>query len=237
LYILKHACADECIYINDECIKVRFEGIPSTILKGEEMQRSLLVILSCLLLVSNGTAVAQIVEGASDLSAFVGIAAFRNAHVTVSVEGQEETQRVELEGSSEWMFGARYNYNINMNSSFEGTFGIAIPENLKAYFYHVNYRYNITAGDGKAVPFVTFGAGAVTLSPDEGDSETDLAFNFGGGFEYFASEALAVRFDVRDFFIRRGDLSGQTEQQVNVSVEGYNQQMWEYTGGITYYFK
>jgi len=200
------------------------------------MKRSILVLLPCLLLVSSGNTVAQIVEGSSDLSAYFGIAGFRDAHVTVSVEGQEGTQRVEIQGDSEWMFGARFNRNINVNNSFEATFGISLPENVKVYLYHLNYRYNITAGDGKAVPFVTVGAGAVTISPDEGDGETDFTFNFGGGLEYFAGENLAVRFDVRDFFIRRGDISGQAAGGENVTVEGYNQQMLEFSGGITYYF-
>ena len=165
------------------------------------MKKVLLVLVLLSLVVFSSSGVAQIVEKSSDLSAYGGMLMFDG-------------------GANELMFGARYNYNMSLNNSIEGTIGLIFGDNFKYYLYHVNYRYNVTLANEMIVPFVTGGVGAATFSPDHVDGSTDFSFNFGGGLLYFAKPNLAVRVDVRDIIIK-GDATTN-----NI----------ELTGGISYFF-
>ncbi len=185
------------------------------------MKKAILLIFVVSLFLCTGSMNAQVVAKSSDLSPYVGIMKFDG-------------------GDTELMFGARYNYNVDVNSSIEATIGLIFPDAGKIYLYHANYRYNITLNNPLVVPFVTGGVGAVTRSPDNGDSQTDLSINFGGGLQYFTSENLAVRIDVRDHMVMAGDTEttydipgGGTETQ---TVKGETTNNLEFSGGITYFF-
>jgi outer membrane beta-barrel protein len=191
------------------------------------------VILALLVFIAEGKT--QIEPGSCDLSAFVGFAKGMDTEIKIRVEGEAETRTVTNEGGSDFMFGARYNYNFSKNNSLEGTAGFIFPEGGKLYFYNANYRYNISAGDELVVPFFTVGAGAVTVAPDQGDSETYLTINFGGGVGFFLSDKLAFRVDVRDYVIRVGEQTGDVDG-TTVTAESHSEQILEFSGGITFYF-
>ncbi|MFQ6102849.1 MAG: outer membrane beta-barrel protein [Candidatus Glassbacteria bacterium] len=198
------------------------------------MRKALVVVIFFSMFVFSSTGFSQIVEKTSDLSAYVGILSSLEADVKIQFEGQQE-QTGKDEGETELMFGARYNYNVDTNNALEGTIGFMFPEKQKVYLYHVNYKYNITLSNEMVVPFVTGGVGAITISPDEGESSTNLSFNFGGGLGYFVGENLAIRVDVRDIIMKRGDQDIEI-QGAQGTIEGYTVQNIEATGGITYYF-
>jgi OOP family OmpA-OmpF porin len=195
------------------------------------MRRVLFTAVFVSLFVFNGTGVAQIVEQSSELTPYVGIISSRG--VDLEVEGQKVG---ELESETSVLFGVRYAYNFNLNSALEGRFGVALPENAKVYLYDVNYRYNFALDNEMVYPYITGGAGAATTSPDEGDSGTDLIFNFGGGFGYFVTETVAIRADVRDVILRAGEQDAVDQFGQQVTVEGYTQHNIEATGGVTYSF-
>ena len=50
-------------------------------------------------------------------------------------------------------------------------------------------------------PFITTGIGAATYDPDVAgvDADTKFAFVFGGGFNYWLSDVVGLRFDVKDY--------------------------------------
>jgi len=184
------------------------------------MRKVLMTMMVFALLVSCGTGFAQIVEKTSDISGYGGIMKFDG-------------------GSSELMFGARYNYNMSVNGSIEGTFGLALPDNGKILFYHANYRYNLTLSNEMLVPFFTGGVGAVTTSPDQGDGDANLSINFGGGMQYFTSPNLAIRIDVRDHMIFVGDRTVTVDiggVQHSQTIKGETTNNIEFSGGITYFF-
>jgi opacity protein-like surface antigen len=69
-------------------------------------------------------------------------------------------------------------------------------------------------------PFVTGGIGVATLDIDRGDvgySETNLAFNLGGGVAIPLSERLALRSEARYFFYDVGELSDTTIEALNLT--------------------
>jgi hypothetical protein len=198
------------------------------------MKRMLLVVMFLSLLVFSGNSMAQIVEKSSDVSGYVGILKSLDTDLKIESGGQELTGTAK--GESEFTFGARYNYNFDLHNALEGTFGVSLPEHAKVLLYYVNYKYNIALSNDKLVPFVTGGVGAVTISPDEGSSDTNLTFNFGGGLGYFVKENLGVRVDVRDIFIKRGESTGTAEGGATATVKGFTQQNIEISAGVTYFF-
>ena len=88
---------------------------------------------------------------------------------------------------------------------------------VNGYLYKIEglYHFNPT---GKLVPFVAAGFGGLTLDPAEGRGGTTAIFDYGAGLQYFLSENLAFRTDVRHVI------------ELN---EGENNLM--YTAGLTYY--
>jgi|GEM_PF-200282 len=187
------------------------------------MKKYLLFLMVLSFFLSSGSAVAQIVEKSSDVSPYVGI---------LKWDG----------GGSELMFGARYNYNMSVNGSIEASVGLVFPEHGKIYLYHANYRYNLSLENELLVPFFTGGVGAMTTSFDGIDGSTNLSINFGGGMQYFTSENLAIRIDVRDHMVFVGDQSATTpnpipgQPDITVTVDGGTSNNLEFSGGITYYF-
>jgi outer membrane beta-barrel protein len=183
------------------------------------MKKLMLAFVLMSFVVFSSSSVAQIVEKSSDLSAYGGI---------LKVDS----------GDSELMFGARYSYNMTVNNAIEGTFGIMLPEHAKVFLYHVNFRYNIALQNEMLVPFVTGGVGAVTYSFDDDVAAsaaaldgTSMSINFGGGMQYFTSENMAVRIDVRDHIIMYGE---KTVDDHTFDVGNTNN--IEISGGITFFF-
>jgi len=53
-------------------------------------------------------------------------------------------------------------------------------------------------------PFVFFGGGTASLSPDIGDSQSDGVFELGGGINMWASDAIGLRLEMGDVLVSEG---------------------------------
>jgi outer membrane beta-barrel protein len=100
------------------------------------------------------------------------------------------------------MLGIYIARNIAPGWGIEGGFGLTPGDQVKGYFGHVNGVYNINVQSWERfVPFLTAGVGLLSLAPEVGDSQTDMAINFGGGAKVFLTPRLAIRGDVRDHMV------------------------------------
>lgn len=135
---------------------------------------------------------------------------------------------------TELNLGLRYQYNLTPHLGLEGNFmyspaqheflgpqgaGIGTSD-VDAFYYNGNLVYNILP-HSNVIPFVTAGAGAVTLqvtdeNPDLEGSETKFAGNFGGGLLVAVSERFGLRFEVRDYIYRVQELDTQFRHAFNV---------------------
>jgi OOP family OmpA-OmpF porin len=159
---------------------------------------------------------------------------------------------------NELNLGARYQYNFTPHIGLEGNFmfspaqheflgpegdGIGSAD-VDAYYYGGNLVYNITPAS-RVIPFLTAGAGAVTLRVDEGEpetgdlsgSETKFAGNVGGGLMFAANEHFALRFEVRDYIYQVDELDPQFRFAFNVPA-GFQETVHDIslTGGISILF-
>ncbi len=190
---------------------------------------TLLVVLLPILLVGAVDVLAQAAK--SDVDLYVGAIKFGG------VGGGE--------GSTELVFGGRYGYNMNANSTIEANFGFLIPENSKILMYHINYLYNVLlSGNEKITPFFTGGVGAITIMTDdqevggqtvEGTTDTGMTLNFGGGLKYAASGPWGIRVDVRDH-IDSWDVITVDPQTLTQTTETEYRNSIEFSGGVTYSF-
>lgn len=148
-----------------------------------------------------------------------------------------------IDGS--FLFGVKAGYYLNHKMEVEGSFAIGpnhdltevndvfcrpgeicplspvisalIPaflnqSNVVSYQYDANFVYNIIDGDVR--PFVSFGAGGVTSSLPL-QSETDFAFNFGGGAKFYFKN-VGIRAELNDHVIADYFLTGKTEHDLQV---------------------
>ncbi len=159
---------------------------------------------------------------------------------------------------NELNLGARYQYNFTPHIGLEGNFmfspaqheflgpegaGIGAAD-VDAFYYGGNVVYNITPAS-RVIPFLTAGAGAVTLRVDEtapetselSGSETKFAGNFGGGLLFAANEHFALRFEVRDYIYRVDELDRQFRFAFNVPA-GFSETVNDVsvTGGFSILF-
>lgn len=88
---------------------------------------------------------------------------------------------------------------------------------VHGFIYKVEGLYHFNPA-GKFVPFVAAGVGGLTLDPKEGTSRTSVILDYGAGIQYFLSNNLAFRADVRHVFALN---------------EGENNLL--YTAGLAYY--
>ena len=67
---------------------------------------------------------------------------------------------------------------------------------VDTYLYRFNVLYNLPMMDGKLIPFLSAGLGAINFdSPDDGSS-ADFLVNYGAGLNYYLTERLALRGDI-----------------------------------------
>lgn len=162
-----------------------------------------------LLLVTAATVSAQPPSAQNTFTAFAG------AHL-YDLGGKFEEHGTELETAFD--FGGRYEFNITERWAIDwGIFfspGAATLQDTGGREVDVNALY-FTAGvvfniptQSRLKPYVTGGAGAVTLDVgDGGRSDSSLTLFFGGGIAYHLGGGLAIRFDVRDFVSYTGSIS------------------------------
>jgi OOP family OmpA-OmpF porin len=175
------------------------------------MRKTIAIFILILLTVSPVASQAEIREDTFSLSPFIGGYTFDG--------GQNlDTNAV---------YGLRGGYNFTKNWAMEAAFGYVNTDLDRAGGSVDVYRYGLDAlyhfmPEGKLVPFLAVGAGAMTINgPDSmGDEHgTFASVNVGGGLKYFISDNLALRADIRD-------IVKFNETQNNI----------EYTVGITFYF-
>ena len=122
------------------------------------------------------------------------------------------------------VYGLRAGYNLTKNWGLEALFDY-VNTDLKDNGGSVGvYRYGLDAlyhfmPEGKLVPYLVAGAGAMTINGpagmDDGDG-TDPAVNAGLGLKYFLSENWAIRGDVRDV-VMFGSVRNNIEYTVGIS--------------------
>lgn len=109
----------------------------------------------------------------------------------------------------EMNFGARYQYNLTPRWGVEGSFlytpvnaeltSLSREVSVDTSYYAGNVVVNLLPGR-RIAPFVTGGAGGVTLDVQGGgDTETYFAGNFGGGIVATIADRWSFRVDVRDY--------------------------------------
>ncbi len=159
---------------------------------------------------------------------------------------------------NELNLGARYQYAFTPHIGLEANFmyspaqheflgpeGAGIgSSDVDAYYYNGNLVYNISPAS-RIVPYLTGGAGAVTLRVDESDpdtsalsgSETKFAVNFGGGILFAFNERVGLRFDVRDYIYEVDELDPQFRHAFNIPA-GFQETVNDisFTGGFSILF-
>jgi len=115
---------------------------------------------------------------------------------------------------------------------------------VNALYYGGNLVYNL-APASRVIPFLTVGAGAVTLKVDETDpetselsgSETKFAANVGGGVLFALNEHFGLRFEVRDYIYRVDELDLQFRHAFDIPV-GFKETVNDLsvTGGFSILF-
>jgi outer membrane beta-barrel protein len=126
----------------------------------------------------------------------------------------------------EMNIGVRYQYNITPRWAVEGSF-LYTPVNAELVrlsrdvsvdtsYYAGNVVLNLLPGR-KIAPFVTGGAGGVTLDIQSGgDSETYFAGNFGGGVMTTIADRWSFRVDVRDYVYTVDSLNPQSRVTLDI---------------------
>jgi len=187
-----------------------------------------------IVVLTSTAALAEVRQGAVTVSPFAGGYLFEgdqglrtNNFMAGLGVGYLITDHIGVEGVFGYINGARKNIQPDFNPdtlpALDGAFldsGAAFDPyrgRVNGYLYKIEglYHFNPT---GKFVPFVAAGVGGLTLDPHEGTSRTSVILDYGAGIQYFLSNNLAFRTDVRHVF------------ELN---EGENNLM--YTAGLTYY--
>ena len=132
------------------------------------------------------TAIAEIRPGAINISPSIGGYIF---------EGNQD-----LENGPTYGLGVGYQFDEHWAT--EAVFNLVGTEldfdgrDVDVYVYHIDGMYHFMPAE-KLVPYIAAGLGGITFNPDNADSENDFALNYGAGLNYFLSENVALRTDVR----------------------------------------
>ena len=141
----------------------------------------------------------------------------------------ESSQNLE----NQFLYGGRFGYNFTKHWGIEGVVEFinsrvndkAIPgtkegqfrgpmDRVDLTFYHLNAVYHFMP-DSKFTPFVVAGFGGAHYSPTISNREM-AAFNVGVGAEYWMTENIAFRVDVRDYMVT--EIFQETYHNVGVTV-------------------
>lgn len=101
-------------------------------------------------------------------------------------------------------YGASLGYNVTDNVGAEAAFNFVDSgyraghgtDQVDVFLYRLEGLYHFT-NLGKLQPFVAAGAGAAVFSPAPGDTKAHALIDYGGGLEYFITDRIAVRGDIR----------------------------------------
>ena len=157
-----------------------------------------------------GKAVAQVLTVVVALLALTGVcsssalAAERAETFTISpmVGGYLFEGDQHLKGSPN--YGAAVGYNLTDNIGVEAGFNFVDSgfragngtNQVNVFLYRLDALYHFLSGSALQ-PYVAAGAGAVVFGPEPGSSKAHALFDWGGGLEYFVTDQIALRGDVR----------------------------------------
>jgi OOP family OmpA-OmpF porin len=153
------------------------------------MKKTSLLVIGVMLLLNLffiKTALAEIKPGAFNLTPLIGGYVF---------EGNQNFKNGPL-------FGLGFGYDFTKHWGAEIQFNyidselVTTGESVKGYFYHLDALYHFRP-EKKLVPYLAAGIGGLTLDPKTAGSDTNAAFNAGGGLKYFVSDTIALRGDIR----------------------------------------
>lgn len=99
------------------------------------------------------------------------------------------------------VYGAGFGYNISERWMAEAVLDYVDTEfesglDMDVFNYRLDGLYHFRP-DKKFVPYLAFGAGAITYKPALGRRDTDPLINYGIGAKYFLTQAMALRGDMR----------------------------------------
>lgn len=145
---------------------------------------------------------AEIREGSFEFSPFIGHNIFEN--------------RQNLEDG--FVYGGRFGYNLTQNFALEGAVSVIdsavdnmsltgaregryrSPMNdVEVTFYNLDALYHLRPQQ-RFSPYIVGGIGGGHYSPEIADKDMTV-FNFGVGAKYWLNDAVALRFDVRDYIV------------------------------------
>jgi opacity protein-like surface antigen len=126
---------------------------------------------------------------------------------------------VDIETSTEFMFSWAFEYRFHEKWGAEvrwaGSSGdvklksSGLEADIDPMYFNGNVLYHFTS-QSRIIPFVTAGLGMAVLDIDRdnsGDSETNLAFNFGGGAWIIFNDRFAMSVEIRDYIYSVNGLS------------------------------
>ena len=111
----------------------------------------------------------------------------------------------EFEADNSPIFGLRFGSGARQILSGETTIAYGPADDIRILLLMGNFLINIPVDP--VIPYVTIGTGTTIYLPKDVenatglilDSTTNFTLNYGGGFRYFVSPLLALRFDIRDY--------------------------------------
>jgi OOP family OmpA-OmpF porin len=108
--------------------------------------------------------------------------------------------------NSDPVYGLGLGVNLTERLGVEGVFDWVDTDSkssdrkpyVKTSLYRVDglYHFKVDANED-LVPYLSVGAGAINLNYNDGESDTDLIANYGGGIKYFITKSLAARGEIR----------------------------------------
>jgi OOP family OmpA-OmpF porin len=103
-------------------------------------------------------------------------------------------------------YGLGFGHNYTDKFGIEAVFDYIDSESERSdegdahgYLYHLNALYHVTP-QNQFVPYISAGIGGISIDYDERGDDSDVVINYGGGFKYFLTEALAFRTEFRHFY-------------------------------------
>jgi len=147
-----------------------------------------------------------------------------------------------LDPDQNLLFGLGLNYHFPMGF-YVGASGRYVPLDLRpqtggitdlnSYFFSGNLGYTLPLHERFDI-YAQAGLTGASFNPDEGDSEVDVGFTYGGGARLYVMENIALTADYRMTQIPTA-LEDVTQSVAGIAAD---ETFWGYsiTGGISYFF-
>jgi OOP family OmpA-OmpF porin len=155
------------------------------------MKRAVLVLVIALMVVGTaGYAMAENRAGSFNITPFVGWYMYEgdqpldDAFSAGLALGYNFTERWGIEAAGSWIWTDSTRPNVG---------------DTESYYYRLDALYHFNP-EGKFVPYVVAGVGAINIDPYHGDNDTDTFVDYGAGIKYFFHPNVAFRADMRGVY-------------------------------------